>query len=341
VRLGVDAWNLPYDRRGIGRYTRALLGRFVREPGLEVVLLVPEWCLPAVAPRYRRMVPARVRNRRYARRCDVLWFPWNGLSWEPPAAVPVVATLHDASLFALAPDPALLAREEPPYRLAARRAAALLTDSEFSRGELVHYLGLDPQRLTAIHPGVEPPGPPGELPDLGLGPAEPFVLFVGEAEPRKGLATLGEALGRLGAAAPALVVAGRAGERAALPAQVRARILGHVDDPVLEALYRRAAALVYPSTYEGFGLPILEAMARGTPVITSDAASLPEVGGEAALYFAAGDVEALATAIARLLGDAALGADLAERGLRRAAEFTWERTAASTLAALRACAQAR
>lgn len=283
----------------------------------------------------------RVRNRRYARRCDVLWFPWNGMSWEP-GPVPAVATLHDASLFALTAAPASIEREAAPFRLAARRAVAVITDSEFSRSELPLYLPLDPGRLTVIYPGVEPPQRPGPLPpQLGLAPAERCVLFVGEPEPRKGLPLLAEALLRLGSEAPALVVAGRrAGTAFRPPSGLRYIELGHVEDPVLEALYRRASALIYPSAYEGFGLPILEAMARGTPVVASDAASLPEAGGDAALYFAAGDPAALAATIVRILDDAALRAELAARGLRRAAEFTWERTAAQTLAVLRACARA-
>jgi alpha-1,3-rhamnosyl/mannosyltransferase len=119
------------------------------------------------------------------------------------------------------------------------------------------------------------------------------------------------------------------------PAARRVSFTGRVDDPVLRALYAGAGAFVFPSRYEGFGLPPLEAMASGTPVVCSDATSLPEVVGDAALVFPAGDVTAAAGAILRLLDDDSLRASLVSAGRERAALFTWERTAAQTVGAYR------
>jgi glycosyltransferase involved in cell wall biosynthesis len=132
------------------------------------------------------------------------------------------------------------------------------------------------------------------------------------------------------------VVAGRAKQ---LPGRgvVRkslVRLEGEVSDARLAALYRGAAAFVFPSLYEGFGLPVLEAMAYGTPVIASDAASVPEAGGNAALYFPAADAHALAAQITRVLTDSALASDLRARGFSRAAEMTWDACAENTLAAI-------
>ena len=118
------------------------------------------------------------------------------------------------------------------------------------------------------------------------------------------------------------------------PPDVRLRVsfTGHVDDSELRALYAGATAFVFPSMYEGFGLPVLEAMACGTPVVCAEAASLPEVAGKAALFFPAGEARVLATTLAGMMDDAGLREDLSRRGRERAAEFTWERAAAATVA---------
>jgi glycosyltransferase involved in cell wall biosynthesis len=110
--------------------------------------------------------------------------------------------------------------------------------------------------------------------------------------------------------------------------------LGHVDDAFLAQLYRECAVLAFPSRYEGFGLPVLEAMSYGAPVVASNASAIPETGGDAACYVAAGDATALATAIARVMQDGGYAAELRQRGLVHAAAFTWERTAERTLATI-------
>jgi glycosyltransferase involved in cell wall biosynthesis len=166
----------------------------------------------------------------------------------------------------------------------------------------------------------------------------PFLLAVGTLEPRKNLRRL------LGAFADAaeeladhhLVVAGPVGWGPALRPTydpVRVKLAGPVDDATLHGLYAAADGLAYPSLYEGFGLPVLEAMAHGTPVLTSDRSSLPEVAGEAALLVDPTDQAAIAAGLLRLVGDQALRARLAAAGPRRAARFTWPATAAATWAA--------
>jgi glycosyltransferase involved in cell wall biosynthesis len=162
------------------------------------------------------------------------------------------------------------------------------------------------------------------------------VLFVGELEPRKGLDCLTQALDRLPARLArglALVVAGRApNARAPLGSgRVRTELLGHVSDEALASLYMGAAALVYPSRYEGFGLPVLEAMACGSPVIAARAGGIPEAGGDAALYFPPGDPAALSEAIERVLTDECLASEMRRAGVQRAAAMPWQNTAAQTL----------
>ena len=159
----------------------------------------------------------------------------------------------------------------------------------------------------------------------------------------KNLTTLIQAYARLPASAPPLAIAGAWDARypeAKTTAQTlglgsRVRFLGPVDEADLPALYTAATAFVFPSFYEGFGLPVLEAMACGTPVACSNVSSLPEVAGDAALLFAPGDARALAGALERLIEDHALRAELRQLGLAQAARFTWAHTAAATLGVYR------
>lgn len=345
IAAGVDAWNLTGDYRGIGRYVRALLAewRGAFADRIEVTLIVPEWHTWTAASRYRAGAGGdyRVRSRRLHGRCglDVLWFPFNGPSWEG-FALPSVATLHDASTFVR---PEYGEADRKTFRLAARRCDAIVTDSEFSKTELVRELGIAPSRLAAIPLGVSAPLPVRPVP-LEVAAFGRFVLFVGENDPRKGLDTLIDALTLLQTAGISLplVVAGTstAGSRALIEgARCRLHALGHVDDATLAALYRACAAFVYPSHYEGFGLPVLEAMNYGAPVIASAAAGVPEAGGDAALYVDPDDAPALAQALRRVTGDEALSAAMRERGYARAREMPWRKTAERTLAVLEAVAR--
>ena len=355
LHIGVDAWNLPGDQRGIGRYTRALLrcwagyGRNV-----SVTLIIPEWPPLIHAQRYRNelgglSLPIVHRNAVTARSFDLVWFPWNGMSWIPPGIA--VATLHDASLFAMPPDNAdIREREQRPFRVAAATATHIITDSHFSKGELARYLNLEPDRIDVVHLGVDPvrvaPGEPLV--------EQPYVLFVGETEARKGIDVLEAALAKL-REPPLLIIAGkRAGndqvaqgdagagrgdagagqgdvDAAGASSTARVQYLGHVSDATLASLYVHARVVVYPSRYEGFGLPVLEAMAYGAPVISSDAAGMPEAGGDAALYFPSGDVNALANALDMVLNEDDLADNLRELGRRRAAQMTWDVTASQTI----------
>jgi len=340
IAVGVDAWNLTGDHRGIGRYVRAILTqwRTAFADRVSVTLVVPEWHTWTVAGRYGAEAGAvyPVRSRHLHNRCalDVLWFPFNGPSWDG-FSLPSVATLHDASPFVR---PEYTESDRATFRRAARRCGTIITDSEFSKTELVRELHLEPQRVEAIPLGIGTPLParPVTLDVAALGR---FALFVGENDPRKGLDTLIEALTRLqgaGISIP-LVVAGTSTlrSRALLEgARCRLHALGHVDDPTLAALYRACAVSVYPSHYEGFGLPVLEAMACGVPLVATTGGALPEVvgpSGQAGLLVPPGDPPALAAGIERLLGDAGLRARLGAAGRARVLQrFTWHRSAELT-----------
>ncbi len=235
-------------------------------------------------------------------------------------------------------------------RIAAHRADRIVADSAATRDDLVELLGTSPGRVDVVPlgPGAETgaaPTPQAELrARLGLGGA-PVVLSVSAKRPHKNLARLVVAVGRSAAdPAPVLVVPGYANPHEAelralagrLGAAARVRFTGWTSDADLEGLYALAAVMAFPSLHEGFGLPVLEAMRRGVPVACSGTSSLPEVAGDAALLFDPRDVEAIRAAVDRLLADPALRDELAARGRRRAAEFSWARTAAGTIAAYRA-----
>jgi len=169
-----------------------------------------------------------------------------------------------------------------------------------------------------------------------------YILFVSTIEPRKDLGTLIDAFERLrdsGAYDGALVVVGRIGWKAeSIVPRLRARGIVHLDylrPPQLASVYRNAEVFVFPSIYEGFGFPLLEAMAHGVPTIAARSSSLPEIGGDATLFFPPGDASALEAQLRRILGDAALREDLVRRGRARASEFRWETAAQRTLDVLR------
>jgi glycosyltransferase involved in cell wall biosynthesis len=206
------------------------------------------------------------------------------------------------------------------------RGATVVVPTAFGRDDLAAE-GFDPDRIVVAHHGVDPPPPPRPRPAR-----PPYLLFVGTIEPRKGVADLVEAHAALRARHPdlELVLAGVRGW-GELPDLDRPGVVeaGGLGDEDLDALYRGAAALGHPARYEGFGFTPVEAMARGCPVVTTDAACLPEVTGGAATLVPVGDVDALAAALERVLTDGAHRAALVDAGHRRAAELTWAASAAA------------
>jgi glycosyltransferase involved in cell wall biosynthesis len=264
----------------------------------------------------------------------------------PVRGRPLVATVHDLA-FRRHPDayPAAGRRyHDRSARIVAGEAARILVPSEATARDLAELYAVDRGRVTIVPLGVEPPAHPDHrgaarlLHDLGV--RGPFLLAVGTLEPRKNLPRLLAAFGEVTdeLADHWLVVVGPVGWGPRLRPtweSFRVKLAGPVADAILHALYQRADGLAYPSLYEGFGLPVLEAMAHGVPVLTSDRSSLPEVAGDAALLVDPLDRGAIAKGLVRLLSDGELRRRLKTAGPRRAAGFTWPAAAAATWAAYR------
>jgi glycosyltransferase involved in cell wall biosynthesis len=275
----------------------------------------------------------------------------------PPAtrSTGVVMMVHDLA-FRLYPEtaPHMDDRWNSRFDQWLRDAAGLIVPSTSAKNDLVALTDVDPARVDAIHHGVDADAfrPTSEAAVEGvrgrLGLHGPYLLFVGGIEPRKNLPALVRAFGMV-REDTSLVLAGgpvRWFPRAvrdlddavgALPPDVRERVIrpGYISDADKLALLTGASAFVYPSRYEGFGMPVLESMACGTPVLTSSVSSLPEVAGDAALLIDPDDIDGMASCMNELLGDDALRTRLAGMGLARAAAFTWERTARATATWLR------
>lgn len=269
----------------------------------------------------------------------------------PPMAVgPCACTIHDV-LFESHPqffEPRFVWQSRLTSRAAVRRAAVLLTVSHFSRAELARIYGIDPLKVGVTFNAVDKarfyPGDDGAatVRALGLEPGR-YLLTVGRLEPRKNHLTLLEAYAQLQSAAPPLVIVGQrdfgyaplfaAIHRHGLEARVR--LIENASDADLPALMRNAQLFVYPAFAEGFGMPVLEALASGVPVITSNTTSLPEVAGSAAILVSPDSVEDVTSALKRVLADAALRASLGQAGVIQAAKFNWEGSAAVLLSSLR------
>ena len=330
--------------RGIGTYVRNLLAALVDVEGIDVAALAtPETSLPADV----RRVPMRRRARgRLLTLEHELLLPRDlarsgaavahSPALDPPrrSPLPWVQTLHDLIPFAF-DDPELAIERRRWRRFGPRvlRAAAVVTPSQASADQAVAELGLDAERVHVIPHGVEPqyrPDPGGARPD------RPYVLYVGAWGPHKGYAEAMEVVAALAEAGypHRLLIAGRQDEwmldriqrvldRARRPDLVE--VANYVDD--LAALYRGADVLVVTSRHEGFGLPALEAMASGTPVVAFANTAIPEVVGDGGEMVPDGDVAAMVRAVSAVLDNDAVRRALAQRGLARAGRFSWRRSA--------------
>lgn len=352
VRVGINTRLLSakpgYRQTGVARYIERLSTALPAAMEAEDNLVLLGQPAPANERPAHRAIWEQTALPRVVRRhgLDLLHGPVNVLPVAARCAM--VVTIHDLAFLRL-PDVVPPARRRylaAMITMAVRRASRILTVSEHTKVDVVDLLGVGPDRVIVTPLGVDSRFRP--IPReaktaffASLGLERPFILAVGTLEPRKNLPALLRAFGQIASQTDHdLVLAGPDGWLNAeidrtfldLPERVRERVrfAGFVADDDLPAWYSAASVMVYPSLYEGFGLPVLESMACGTPVVTSNRSSLPEIVGQAALTGDPTDVDWLGAAIIRILSDAKLAASLARAGQERARCFTWERTARLT-----------
>jgi len=363
VRIAIDARKL-HDY-GIGTYVRNLVRALARQDTDDsYVLLCPRKdreFVESLGPRFtaleeragnytvREMISVPIDLWRA--RVDLFHAPHYVVS--PLTMCPFVVTIHDCIHLRFPeylPNRAAYYYARTVMSSSARRARRVLTVSRASKQDILHFLKIPAEKIEVIYNALDerlaaaPSAEDVARVEQRFQLTEPFVLYAGNIKPHKNLGRLIEAFSLLrqrGAGETKLLIIGdevskyqnlrRLVHRYQLHQYVR--FLGFVPDETLAVLYRLASVFVFPSLYEGFGLPPLEAMAAGTPVITSNVSSLPEVVGDAALLINPLDPSAIAGAMARVLEDRALRADLIRRGFERVKSFSWQEAAARTHAA--------
>ena len=371
IRVALDATPLIGRPTGVGAFCAGVLGGLAGRPDVDASAFAVSWrrrhgidgVVPPGVAVVRRAMPARPLHRAWAlgELPPIEWFVGavdvvHGTNFVVPPArrAARVVTVHDLTplRFPELCDPSTLAYPAL-IRRAIGRGAWVHTDSAFVAREVVEALGADPGRVRVVHPGVPAlpvPDPAAPARVLPRGTSR-FVLAVGTAEPRKDLPGLVAAFDLLAPRHPdlALVLAGPPGwgsgqlEVAVAGARCGDRVVvtGWVDGGTLSGLVAGAAVLAYPSVYEGFGFPPLQAMAAGTPVVATKTGALEEVLGDAARLVTVGDREALADGLAAVLESPAVAAEMVGRGAGRAALYRWDRCAAGLEALYRDALAAR
>jgi glycosyltransferase involved in cell wall biosynthesis len=354
LRVAIDGTPLVGEKTGVGHFTAGLVEQLAARGDVDVVAYAVTWrgrrefaaLMPPGVRAGTAPIPARVVRAVWERTPRIRAERWTGPVdvvhatnfVAPPAKAPVVVTIHDLA-FVLHPE--WVSGDALGYpkwvEAALARGVSVHVPSDFVGAQIQEVFGVSPERVTRVYHGLGPVAGGDAGAGRELAGAARYVLALGQLEPRKNLPHLVRAFDDVAAAHPdlALVVAGPDGwDRPAFDEAVaaarhrdRVRRLGYVSNEERRDLLAGATVFAYPSRYEGFGFPPLEAMQAGIPVVSSDAGSLPEVLGDAARLVPVEDDDALAAALTFVVSDETQRADLVERGRARAASYTWEKAA--------------
>lgn len=363
-KIGINAHLLSgeagYRRAGIHQYIAQVLHHLPEMADIQYQVFA-RWAEPSNLPPNMCVVPSRWPTER--RLVRILWeqLAWplltkrqginllHSMAFVTPlvAPCPTVVTVYDLSFIHF---PERFPSWQRRYltsqtRRSINQAQQVIAISEASRQDIHQVFNVPLHKVTAVQPGVDTTYRPLPAADIHAFRKqnklpERFILHVGTLQPRKNIPVLLEALARLGRPDLHLVLVGGKGwlyddifrQVTVLGLEQQVHFPGYVDDEQLPLWYNAAELLVLPSVYEGFGLPILEAMACGTPVVAAATSSLPEAGGEAARYFAPEDAAELADQLATVLDQPQVAAEMRERGLQQAARFSWARAGRETAA---------
>ena len=368
MKIGIDISLTVGEKAGVGYYTANLVDALAKIDRTNKYLLYPFFYhiyhpefKTAIAPcrknfhLHGKKIPKKIIDRLWHSRVPRKWILGNvDILHSTTFCAPrdhygkLIVTIYDISFLTL-PECHTEANRQHCLKGtldAVRYADRIIAISNHGKQELVKYFDADPDKIVVTHLAAKdifaPCGPEEQnrvLEKYGI--SRGFIFTVGSYEPRKNIGTLIRAYVNLPENIKKqhpLVIAGGKGWLnsdidALIESQVSSQIrrIGYVDEQELPALYSAAAAFVYPSLYEGFGLPILEAMSCGAPVITSNTSSMPEISGDAALLFDPTNVQQLTTLLNEVMGNAKLRKELSRKGMKRAGQFSWEKTARATL----------
>jgi glycosyltransferase involved in cell wall biosynthesis len=358
MRIGLDVSQVVFPGTGVGRYTRELVTALLKVgPENEYVLfgsslrrlgdlrtfaaqialpdrVIPKFypLPPTIAEPIFNVFPRPVIDN-FIGSLDVL----QTSDWlEPRSRAPKVTVVHDLAMFRYPEiaQPKILATHKRKLDLVKKEDRAVIAVSVSTKKDLVELLGFSPKKIAVIYEAANRNFKPvGRQLPMAIASkcciTQPYILALGTREPRKNLKRIMAAFARLGTDTWQLVIVGNFGWGEDIKPQANVVVTGFVADEELPALYSGAEVFVYPALYEGFGLPVLEAMQCGTPVVTANIASLPEVAGDAAVLVEPTSTEAIASGIKKALGNRR---ELIAKGHQQAKKFSWEETARQTLA---------
>lgn len=349
MKIGIDVSNLPKDNRGMGRYVRKILSCWSREKEEEFLFISSKKNLKECSLDIEKLwtAPLNVINEkdRLLKTLDVCFFPWNHLHFNTDC--PRVVTIHDTTPFIYEKEERKLLES---FERSARDSSHIITDSFFSRGEIIKFLEVEEKKISVINPGG------GEtlfdFPVAEAAEAEPpwkYILYVGADDVRKNLCPLIESFGWLKenyGISHHFVLVGIDGKNKKFEEIIRRHKIkeylhfkGRITDTELHMLYKNALAFVLPSVYEGFGVPVVEALGYGIPMAVSSRSSIPELAGDAALYFDPENVEEMSRAILKLIEDENLRESLSIKAKERAKMFRWKKCAGEILKLLKKAAK--